>query len=221
MSDPSTPSTPVVTDAPIPNPGDLKTPTLSSDAPRPPQHPLKDDDISRMSADEQTEYWKREARKYQDRYQEKSPWIQELKDKAKRLDDIEEANKSELQKAADRAAAAEKLAADRAAETAVLKAAVKHKLSEDDLDLLGTHGTPEEIEARAEKLAARLGVADTAKKTKPDMGGGDRGKDIGSDKKPQLTKEDVSKLTAEKKYSEIEAARADGRLDDLLSGKST
>lgn len=164
--------------------------------------------------------WEAEANKWKKFSRQHEDEAKSLRPAAAKLAEIEEQNKSEVEKAAARAEAAEKLAKDSAAETAVLKAAVKFKLSEEDLELLGTHGTPEDIEARAEKLAARLATADTAKKKLPDMGGGDRGGDIDG-KKPQLTKEDVSKLTAEKKFSEIEQARTEGRLDDLLSGKAT
>lgn len=37
---------------------------------------------------------------------------------------------------------------------------------------------------------------------------------------PQLTRQDVERLTAEGKHSEIVKAQSEGRLDDLLSGKS-
>lgn len=46
------------------------------------------------------------------------------------------------------------------AEAAKMRAAIKHGLSEEDLDLLGS-GTAEEIEARAAKLAARIAAQPT------------------------------------------------------------
>jgi|GEM_PF-6157565 len=76
-------------------------------------------------------------------------------EKATEYDKFVESQKTEQQKLEDAKATAERLAADTAAELARMKAAVKHGLSEDDLELLGS-GTPEEIEARAERLAARL-----------------------------------------------------------------
>ena len=118
--------------------------------------------------------WKAMARKHEDSAKANA-------DKAKRFDEFEESQKTEIQKAADDAAKAAKERDDSRAELAVMKAAVKHGLSEDDLDLLGTHGTPEEIDARAEKLAGRLKTAD-ANKLKPDFGGGDRGGDVTSGK---------------------------------------
>ncbi|MBW3663566.1 MAG: hypothetical protein KY469_10740 [Actinobacteria bacterium] len=82
--------------------------------------------------------------------------VDELKPKAAKLKELEDADKTEAQRAAERAAEAEKRAAEAEAQAAKLEAAVKHGLTEEDLDLLGT-GTPEEIAERAEKLAARLG----------------------------------------------------------------
>lgn len=96
----------------------------------------------------EVEKWKNLSRKNEDRAKENS-------EAAKRLAEIEESQKTEQQKLVDAKAAAEKVAAETATELARMKAAVKHGLSEDDLDLLGS-GTPEEIEARAERLAARL-----------------------------------------------------------------
>ena len=135
-------------------------------------------------------------------------------DKAKRYDELEESQKTEQQKLADKAAAAEAKVAETAAELALVRAAVKHGLSEDDLELLGSHGTAEEIEERAQKLAARLKTAGEVKGT-ADFGGGDRGGDVGGAK--QLSREDVKKLYAEGKHAEIEAARKEGRLDKLLT----
>lgn len=96
----------------------------------------------------EAEKWKALARKHEDRATENAK-------KATEYDKFVESQKTEQQKLEDAKAVAERLAADTAAELARMKAAVKHGLSEDDLDLLGS-GTPEEIEARAERLAARL-----------------------------------------------------------------
>lgn len=154
----------------------------------------------------EAEKWKAFARKHEDAAKANA-------DKAKRFDEFEESQKTELQKAADAAAKAKAEADATRAELARVQAAVKHGLSEDDLELLGTHGTPEEIEARAEKLAARLKAAE-ANKPKPDFGAGDRGGDITS-KASQLGREDMKRMSPE----EIVQAQADGRFSDLL--KST
>lgn len=76
-----------------------------------------------------------------------------------KVKEFEDRDKSETDKLKDDLAAAQDDATTGKAEVARLKAAIKHGLSEDDLDLLGT-GTPDEIEARAERLAKRL--ADSA-----------------------------------------------------------
>ena len=93
--------------------------------------------------------------------------VRELQPLADKLAEIENANKDELTKANEKIAstAAERDAA--LSEAATLRAAIKHGLTGDDLELLGT-GTPEEIEQRAAKLAARLGDASQTKRPKPD-----------------------------------------------------
>lgn len=133
-----------------------------------------------------------------------------LKERAAKFDEIEESQKTEQQKLADKAAAAEAKAAEKDAELARVKAAVKHGLTEEDLDLLGTHGTAEEIDARAEKLAARIKAADT-NKPKPDFGGGDRGTDVTA-KGGQLTRDDMKRMSPE----EIVKAQEEGRFNDLV-----
>ncbi|WP_280455651.1 hypothetical protein [Nocardia brasiliensis] len=72
----------------------------------------------------------------------------------KEYEAAQEAAKTEAQRERERADAAEKLAADREAEANLLRAASKHKIPEEDWDLLGS-GTPEELDARAAKLASR------------------------------------------------------------------
>jgi hypothetical protein len=79
----------------------------------------------------------------------------DLKTKAERLAELESAGKSEIEKANERAQAAETAAQAHAAELAKAKAALKYKLSDEDLDLLGS-GTAEEIDARAKRLSERL-----------------------------------------------------------------
>ena len=70
--------------------------------------------------------------------------------------------------------------------------------------LTGT--TQAELEASADALLAFRGV-----KPPVDFGGGARGGDVAPAAK--LSKQDVSKLYAEKRYAEIEQARQDGRID--------
>lgn len=149
------------------------------------------------------EKWKALARKNEQRAKENA-------EAAQRLTEIEEAQKTEQQKLADAAEQARREAAETAAELAKLRAAVKHGLSDDDLDLLGT-GTAEEIEARAERLAARL--KGTPSPTAPSSDAqGKQGEPVGQVK--QITSRDqLKQMTPE----QIVQARAEGRLDALLS----
>lgn len=176
-----------------------------------------DTPVADMAPNEQAAYWRAQAQKHEKLWKsskEANPKeLESLREKAKRFDEFEESQKTELQKAADAAAQAKAEADATRAELARVQAAVKHGLSEDDLELLGTHGTPEEIEARAEKLAARLKAVE-AGKPKPDFGAGDRGGDITS-KASQLGRDDMKRMSPE----EIVQAQADGRFSDLL--KST
>jgi hypothetical protein len=154
----------------------------------------------------EAEKWKALARKHEGNAKTNA-------DKARQFDEFQESQKSELEKLQDRATKAEEAAQERAAEMALLKAGVQHGLSEDDLALVGTHGSPEDIAERAERLASRL----KASAPKTDFGGGDRGEDVGS-KVKQMTESELSALYAERRYSEIEQARQEGRLADLLGG---
>lgn len=69
----------------------------------------------------------------------------------------EDADKTETQKLADRAARAEKLAADTRRELLIERIGRKHSLPEDAVEFL-TGDTEEEIEARATKLAKLHGT---------------------------------------------------------------
>lgn len=92
-------------------------------------------------------------------------------EKAKEYDAYVESQKSEQQKLSAAKDEAERQAADTAAELARMKAAVKHGLSEEDLELLD--GVPaDQVEARAERIAERLGGK---KQSFPDLAQG-RGK---------------------------------------------
>lgn len=85
---------------------------------------------------------------------------------AARLKSIEDRDKSEAEKLADRAAAAEKAAADAQTELIRERIARRHKIDDEDLDLLGT-GTEEQIEARAQRVAAKNAAAAALTATAP------------------------------------------------------
>lgn len=95
--------------------------------------------------------------------------------------------------------------------------------------LLRKHGIEEFIDGTKVDVDAITEALDDLLKTKPYLaaqggkrfqGGGDGG--TRKESRPaQLTKADVQRLAKEGKHAEIEKARTEGRLDDLLSGKST
>lgn len=79
----------------------------------------------------------------------------DLKAKASKLDEIEQANKSEIERANDAKAAAEKEAADSKAEALRLRVAVKHGISDEDADLFLTGTDEVTLTKQAERLAER------------------------------------------------------------------
>lgn len=121
---------------------DIETPAPDGETHEPVEEPQTPDLAAEVAK------WKEFARRNEARAKENA-------EKAKRLDELEEASKSEQQKLSEAAAQAREEASATAVELAQLRAAVKHGLSDEDLDLLGS-GTPEEIDARAERLAARI-----------------------------------------------------------------
>jgi hypothetical protein len=153
-------------------------------------------------AQAEAEKWKGLARKHESNAKANA-------DKAKRLDAIEDANKTETQKLTEQVTAAEIAAADAQTELARHRAALKHGLSEDDLALLGT-GTAAEIADRAERLAKRLKGAEVDKARRTDFGGGHRGSDVGG--KGQWARADLAGKTP----AQIEDARKAGHLDQLM-----
>ena len=104
----------------------------------PPTEPPKVDDTD----------WKAEARKWEQR-------AKDNKSAADKLAELEEAQKSEIEKVADRAAAAEKAAAEAKAEALRWKVAAKHGISDEDADLFLTGTDEETLTKQAERLAQR------------------------------------------------------------------
>lgn len=76
-------------------------------------------------------------------------------DAAKRLAEIEESQKSEAEKQAERLKALESEAASARAEALRLRIATKHGISDEDADLFLTGSDAETLEKQAERLAAR------------------------------------------------------------------
>lgn len=79
--------------------------------------------------------------------------LKPLADKAKELED---AQKTEVERASEAKQTAEQQAAEARSEATRLRMAIKYGLEEDDLDLLGS-GSEEDIEARAKRLSERIG----------------------------------------------------------------
>lgn len=110
---------------------------------------------------------------------------------------FEDANKTDLERATGERDS-EKARADTAeAEAARMRSALKHGLSIDDLDLLG-NGTADEIEARAARLAERLGGATPPPPATPPAsrhqgregevkGGVSAGRDLWQERHPKAT----------------------------------
>lgn len=81
-----------------------------------------------------------------------------MREAAKKQAELEDAQKTEVQKATERATGLEQKLADLQSANARLMAAATYNIPPDLIDLLGT-GTDEDINARAEALAERLKAA--------------------------------------------------------------
>lgn len=128
----STPPEP--TPSPSPAPAAPAAPKPSAEPPQPAAQPAETD-------------WKAEARKWEARAKENNQ-------AAKKLADLEEANKTEAQKLADRASKAEQTAAAAQAEALRWRIATKHGIGDEDAETFLT-GTSEEVLTRqAERLVA-------------------------------------------------------------------
>lgn len=92
--------------------------------------------------------------------------VKELEAYEAKVREIEEAQKSEAQKIQERADKAEQRAQAIEAELIRERIARRHKIDDDDLDLLGT-GTEEQLEARAKKIAALKAAAAEREATAP------------------------------------------------------
>lgn len=120
----------------------------------PPEKPFtpitSQDDLNRIIADRVS----RERNKFAD--------YKDLKAKAAKLDEIEEANKSELQKATDRIAATERERDEATATALRLRVAAKNGISDEDADLFLTGTDEATLAKQAERLTQR---ADDRQKT--------------------------------------------------------
>lgn len=101
--------------------------------------------------------WKAEARKWEQR-------AKENKTAAERLAEIEEANKSEVEKAAERAKAAEERASKAESEALRFRIANEYKLSQEDAMALEHVASEEGMRTVADRLRAR---AESERRTPP------------------------------------------------------
>lgn len=99
--------------------------------------------------------WKAEARKWEQRAKENTTAAQRLKE-------IEDRDKSELQKAAEAREAAEKAAAEAKSEALSLRISTEHKLGTEDAALIAA--MPDEASMRS--LATRLAAKEVEQKKK-------------------------------------------------------
>ena len=133
-------SEPTSTTTPNPTPQGGETPPTANPVQLPDDHPL----VKTLAAQKEA--------------------IKELRGKAQRLDEIEEANKSEIEKAQDRAAKAEAKAAE--VPTLVTQAlrehlVALHEIDKDDAELFLTANEPELLLKQVTRL---MGQADKRKK---------------------------------------------------------
>lgn len=182
------------------------TDTTTPDAPEK-VTPVEKPDVPETVTDWQAEAekWKTLSRKNEERAKAAEP-------AAKKLAEIEEANKTEIEKAQARADAAEKDLATTRIDALRNSVALDKKLTPSQAKRL-VGATREELEADADELLADL------KNTQPSTvatseGQGKQGEPVGQ--KTQITSRDQLKnMTA----TEIEAARKEGRLDSLTGVK--
>lgn len=139
MSDTATPDAPEA--PPSPSPADL----AKNGAP-PPDAPEVSKDRTPDDYESEIQKLRRENANWRTKYREAEPIVKQHHER-------EEAAKTEVQKAIERAEAAEKRDQERDQAFTRLELAMQHNISPDDIDLLGS-GSREEMEARALRVAA-------------------------------------------------------------------
>ena len=149
MSDTSTTTdTPETTDAPAPEAEDKAT-------------------TDKANADQADKDWKAEAEKWRALSRKHEDASRANADKARQFEEWQQSQKSEQQKADEAAQKLQSDLDDARREAALARAALSHGLTADDLELIGG-GTPEEIDAKAQKLAERLKAGQQASPHTPD-----------------------------------------------------
>lgn len=160
------------------------------------------DDGQEVDWQAQAAHWKAMSRKNEDRAKSNA-------EKARKFDELEEQTKSELQKALDRAADAEKRATD--FEVKALRASIGAKNGVDPDLLAGS--TEEEITEYAQRLLAWKGTTNAGEDKHAASSAnhaGERGEKISGPR--QLSRDDLKNMTPQ----QINKARKDGQLDELM-----
>lgn len=98
-----------------------------------------------------------ESRKWESRAKDNKKLADDNAGAAQRLADLENANKTEADKAADRIAALEKQVADQSRIALVARIQAKHGITDEDADLFLTGADADALEKQAARLAARDG----------------------------------------------------------------
>lgn len=149
-------------------PAQAPTPPAVAPSPAPPVPPAPAQPAGSAKPEEVTDWeteatkWKSLARRHEGKHLDALGFkskdeIDQLRQAAQKYAEFEDAQKSEIQKANERAQTVEQQLADERAQNARLLAAATHNIPPELIELLGS-GTAEEIGARAEVLAERLKV---------------------------------------------------------------
>lgn len=131
-------------------------------------------------------------------------------DLAARVQEFEDASKSEAEKAAARAEAAEKALAEMTTRTLRLEVATEVGLPADLHEFL-TGNDEESLRSQAEKLKAATAAQRTTPRPDPTQGAKPN-----ASGPTQLTKADLASMTA----AQIDQALTEGRLVDVLAGRA-
>ena len=162
------------------------------------------------TAEESTDF-KSEAEKWKALARQNEQRAKQNADAAKRLAEIEDANKSELERANARAEEAERRALELELSSVRAAVALEKGLTPSQAKRL-VGSSREELEADADDLLTDLKANRPASTPSAD-GQGRTGTAVGSADK-QLTRSDLQNMTP----AEINQARRDGRLSDLVKG---
>lgn len=179
--------------------------------------------IEQLSADR--DRWKKHARTHEDMWKATGAAPAELRDLIKardKLHQLEEAQKTAEQKAADKAAVLEKERTQAVTEAARLRVALRKGLTEIQAKRL-VGDSEEELEADADDLIASFSRSDTSDASEKQESSTRPKEKLKSgsvketDGPSQLTREDLKTMTSD----EIVKADQEGRLRDLKRGGST